>query len=247
MESLEREESFSDWLDAHALDVHFAEPLAESGVTLESLNALSASASPAELAVMLRSLATGFTVHALARDVEQAADRVHRLVSAVAGFTQLDRGVSKAPKDVAKGIADTVTMLGMKARAKAVSVHVDLDDGLPDVMASDDLNHVWLHLIDNALDAVPEGGSVHVRGNVTHDELLVCVIDNGPGIPPEIAPRVFDPFFTTKPPGSGVGLGLDIVRRVLASNDGQVALRAEPGRTEFRVTLPVRSVLEPIA
>jgi signal transduction histidine kinase len=65
------------------------------------------------------------------------------------------------------------------------------------------------------------------------------VTDDGPGIPAEIQSRIFDPFFTTKPVGKGTGLGLDIVRRLIDRNEGTIEVHSEPGRTEFRVVLPV--------
>jgi signal transduction histidine kinase len=68
---------------------------------------------------------------------------------------------------------------------------------------------------------------------------VVRVVDNGPGIPPDVRSRMFDPFFTTKPVGKGTGLGLDIVRRLLAHNDADIEVESVPGRTEFRVSLPV--------
>jgi signal transduction histidine kinase len=236
---VDREDAFARWLDAHGVDPAFAEALAESALSVDSLDRLAVSAKPSELHVMIRTLAANFAVQSLARDVQQAADRIHRLVSAVARFTRLDRGVAPEPVDVAQGIADTATMLATKAEGKSVAVVLELERDLPAVTASDDLNQVWLHLLDNAIDAVPESGEVRVRATVEDDEVVVSVVDNGPGIPPEIAPRVFDPFFTTKPPGQGMGLGLDIVRRVLSTNSGHVALDAAPGRTEFRVSLPV--------
>jgi signal transduction histidine kinase len=68
----------------------------------------------------------------------------------------------------------------------------------------------------------------------------VRVIDDGPGIPSDVSPRIFDPFFTTKPIGQGTGLGLDISRRIVVAHDGQIAVESQPGRTEFRVVLPIR-------
>ena len=66
------------------------------------------------------------------------------------------------------------------------------------------------------------------------------VIDNGPGVPPEIQSRIFEPFFTTKPVGQGTGLGLDIVERIVVQqHGGSVELESEPGRTVFVVRLPV--------
>ena len=65
------------------------------------------------------------------------------------------------------------------------------------------------------------------------------IVDDGPGIPPQILSRIFDPFFTTKPMGQGTGLGLDIVRRLVLHNDGNIEVDSKPGRTEFRVALPI--------
>ena len=72
-----------------------------------------------------------------------------------------------------------------------------------------------------------------------HQQVAVRIVDNGPGIPPAIRDRIFDPFFTTKPVGLGTGLGLDIVRRLVRHNNGEIAVESQPGRTEFRVLLPV--------
>ncbi len=68
--------------------------------------------------------------------------------------------------------------------------------------------------------------------------VVVCVVDNGGGIPADIRARIFDPFFTTKPLGQGTGLGLDIVRRLVRHNDGEISVESQAGRTEFRVVLP---------
>jgi signal transduction histidine kinase len=71
------------------------------------------------------------------------------------------------------------------------------------------------------------------------ERVVVRIIDNGPGIPAQICQRVFDPFFTTKPQGKGVGLGLDIARRLVRHNDGVIEFESESGRTEFLVALPM--------
>jgi len=102
-----------------------------------------------------------------------------------------------------------------------------------------ELNQVWMNLIDNAIDAVGENGRVEVKATHELDTVRVRVIDNGPGIPADIRERIFDPFFTTKPVGKGTGLGLDIVRRLVQRNNGEVEVDSQPGRTEFRVTFPI--------
>ena len=85
------------------------------------------------------------------------------------------------------------------------------------------------------LKSKARGKSVAVSVQVEQD----LIADNGPGIPAEIRDRIFDPFFTTKPAGLGTGLGLDIVRRLVLHNDGAIEVASQPGRTEFRVTLPI--------
>jgi signal transduction histidine kinase len=69
--------------------------------------------------------------------------------------------------------------------------------------------------------------------------VVVRIIDNGSGIPAEVRKQIFDPFFTTKPMGQGTGLGLDIVRRLVRHNDGEISVDSEPGRTEFQVSVPL--------
>jgi signal transduction histidine kinase len=129
-------------------------------------------------------------------------------------------------------------MLGAKIRAKGVDVSTRLPDDLPRAIAVGvELNQVWSNLLDNALDAVAEGGRVEVIAERAADRVVVRIVDDGPGIPADIQGRIFDPFFTTKGVGQGTGLGLDIVRRIVQQHDGGIELESRPGRTEFRVSL----------
>jgi signal transduction histidine kinase len=82
-------------------------------------------------------------------------------------------------------------------------------------------------------------GRIGVRAYRDGDSVAVEVSDDGPGIPPEVGRRVFEPFFTTKQIGEGTGLGLDIVRRIVASHGGEVAFESVPGETRFVVRLPL--------
>jgi signal transduction histidine kinase len=98
---------------------------------------------------------------------------------------------------------------------------------------------VWGNLIDNALDAVDHGGRIDVLAIRENGTVVVRIRDDGPGIPAELCDRIFDPFFTTKPLGYGTGLGLDIARRLALHNEGMIDFESHPGRTEFRVRLPI--------
>jgi signal transduction histidine kinase len=142
--------------------------------------------------------------------------------------------------DLIQGLSNTVAVLRSKARTKSVAVAVDVEPGLPRVRGfAGELNQIWANLIDNALDAVPDSGRIEVLANREHQSVVVRVVDNGTGIPAQIRERIFEPFFTTKPVGLGTGLGLDIVRRLVHHNDGEIGVESQPGRTEFRVVLPL--------
>ena len=169
--------------------------------------------------------------------------RISGLVTAIKGFTHMDQATVAEPVDLIESLSNTVAVLKSKARAKSVAVVIDLEPGLPRVRGfAGELNQIWANLIDNALDAVPDAGRVAVLANREHQRVVVHVVDNGPGIPANIRDKIFDPFFTTKPMGQGTGLGLDIVRRLVRHNDGEIAVESQPGRTEFRVVLPLAEV-----
>jgi signal transduction histidine kinase len=240
LEQVAREEEVAGWLAAHGVDGSLAEALAETAVTIDGLETLAAQLQGPALGAVLRWAASGCVVRSLASEIQEAAMRVSGLVMAIKGFTHMDQGLVAEPVDLSRGLGNTVSVLRAKARAKSASVAVDVEPGLPPVRGFvGELNQVWANLIDNALDAIPNGGRVEIRAARGATGVDVRVVDNGPGIPAAIRDRIFDPFFTTKPVGQGTGLGLDIVRRLVRHNDGVIDIVSEPGRTEFRVSLPV--------
>lgn len=238
----DREDSIADWLREHGVNESSAGPLAETGVTLAALNALAAAVGRDALDAALRWLAAGCQVRALSAEIENAGSRIYDLVAAVKGFSYMDRAPTAEPVDIRRGIADTLTMLGAKMRTKNVRVTVEVTNDLPRAHAvGAELNQVWMNLLDNAIDAVGVDGHVTVSAASERNHVTVRIIDDGPGIPPEIRGRIFDPFFTTKGVGQGSGLGLDIVRRLLQRQAGEISVESAPGRTEFQVRLPAEA------
>jgi signal transduction histidine kinase len=159
---------------------------------------------------------------------------------AIKGFTNMDQAMVAQNVDLGPSLDNTLAVLQSKARKKSVEVVVEVAPGLPPVLGfAAELSQIWGNLLDNALDAVDDGGRVTVHANRKAQRVVVSIVDNGPGIPTQDLARVFDPFFTTKPLGQATGLGLDIVRRLAKHNDGTVDVESRPGRTEFRVTLPI--------
>ena len=234
----DREDAIAEWLTDHDASEDSAIALADSGVELSALDRLAGEISGDALDAALRWIAACCVVRSLSSEIETAASRIHDLVSAVKGFSYMDRAPAVEPVDIQKGVTETLTMLANKTRAKNVTISVDLPEDLPRAHAvGGELNQVWMNLIDNALDAVAPGGHVNVTANGELDRIVVRVIDDGAGIPKEIQGKIFDPFFTTKGVGSGTGLGLDIVRRLLQRYDGEISVESVPGRTEFQVRL----------
>jgi signal transduction histidine kinase len=240
LEQSDREEAIADWLSAHRVDVANAYMLADTEVTLEALDQLAAAVSGPALNAVLRWAAAGCAVRRLASGIQDAAMRISGLVKAVKGFTNMDQAMVAQPVDLGSSLGNTVAVLQSKAREKSAAVSVELEGNLPHVRGyAGELNQIWGNLIDNALDAVSPGGRVDVIASRNGKGVVVRIIDNGPGIPAPDLARIFDPFFTTKPMGQGMGLGLDIVRRLVRHNDAAIEVESNRGRTEFRVTLPI--------
>lgn len=243
IQQAEREDAIADWLMAHGLDAAIAEPLSETAATVDALDRIADAVGGPALEVALRWAAAGCSVRGIASEIQDAATRISGLVTAIKGFTHMDQATVAEPVDLTSSLGNTVTVLKSKARAKAVAIAVHVPPGLPRVRAfGGELNQIWANLIDNAIDAAPQAGRVEVTAQREHDRVVVRVVDNGAGIPPEIRGRLFEPFVTTKPVGKGTGLGLDIVRRLVSHNDGEIAVETRPGRTEFRVSLPPAEV-----
>jgi signal transduction histidine kinase len=143
------------------------------------------------------------------------------------------------PLDVFAATRDVASVLQAGLAAPVIELSFE-GDGLLECVP-EEMNQVLTNLLQNALDALPKDGTRWVRVNAsTQDELLVLSIrDNGSGIRPEERPKIFTPFFTTKDVGEGMGLGLSIVHRVVASLGGTVGVTSEVGKgTEFTLRIP---------
>lgn len=240
IEQAEREDEIAAWLADHGCDVDAAESLAETPITIEALESIAASVKGPALNAVLNWAGAGCSVRSLASEIQEAALRISGLVIAIKGFTHMDQAMVAEPLDLALSLSNTIAVLKSKARAKSVAVEITVSPNLPRVRGFiGELNQVWANLIDNALDAVPESGRIEITAHRERQGVVVCIVDNGAGIPAEVRERIFEPFFTTKAMGQGTGLGLDIVRRLIRHNDGEISVDSKPGRTEFRVVLPL--------
>lgn len=143
--------------------------------------------------------------------------------------------------DLNHSVRDTLTLLRYAMKRQEVAVEESLDPGLPAIWARESgMRSVCMNLMLNAVQAMPNGGTLRIRTVAAGKHVVLEVADTGPGIAPEHIDRIWDPFFTTKPPGSGTGLGLSITQRVVARHAGHITAenRAEGG-ARFTVELPV--------
>lgn len=238
LQQAQREDDIADWLTAHGVDERIAEPLAETAVTIAALDAIATAVQGPALDAVIRWTAAGCSVQGLASEIQEASMRISGIVMAIKGFTHMDQAAVADSINLVPGLGTTVTVLKSKARAKSIAVTVDAPADLPQVWGyAGELNQIWANLLDNALDAAPEKSTVEVSARVEKQRVVVRVVDHGAGIPDSVRPRIFEPFVTSKPVGQGTGLGLDIVRRLVMHNDGQIEFDSAPGRTEFRVFL----------
>ncbi|MGH9053142.1 MAG: sensor histidine kinase, partial [Acidimicrobiia bacterium] len=184
-------------------------------------------------------VASTLSVATLLGEVKESTRRVSELVAAVRSYSQLDRA-SMQPLEVTDGLDSTLAMLGHKL-GDGVTVLREYGDDVPRIEASaGELNQVWTNLIDNALDSMGEAGKLTLRTRSEKGMVVVEVIDDGPGIPPEIQGRIFDAFFTTKPQGQGTGIGLNTTYKMVTRHGGDIRVSSQPGETTFRVALPLR-------
>jgi signal transduction histidine kinase len=216
-----------------------AEPLAIAGVDDDWLAQMQAAAGPATSA-SLRSLAAAIAAHSLVSELRESTDRMSSLVGAVKAYAYMDRG-GVVQADIHEGLETTLTVLAHKLKNTQIEIKRDYDRALPVVtIYGSELNQVWTNLLDNAIDAVGQSGTITVRTKRDGDCILVEIADTGPGIPPEARAHVFDPFFTTKDVGRGTGLGLDTARRIVEDRHGG-SLTFDTGErgTIFHVWIPL--------
>ena len=140
-------------------------------------------------------------------------------------------------------INNTLLLVEHRLKIHKINLHKTFDDRIPPLLVDgNQIQQVILNLVNNAVDALPQGGDIFVetRLNMEAKSIEVVFEDNGIGISSEDQNRVFAPFFTTKEPGKGTGLGLSICNNIFSAHNGKIALESRIGNgTRFVVSLPI--------
>ncbi len=243
LEQTDAEEALAEWIEQRGLPNGWevAPTLVAAGMTAEHLECAAEFFPTEALNEVLAWISALSSSLRLVTTVEESIGRVSDLVHAVKHYAFEGRG-QKRTVDVNESIRATLLMLGHKIREKNVTIVKHLDPSVPAIESSTSgLNQIWTNLLDNALDASHPGGHIAVetsREGDGGDAVVIRISDDGGGIPQECQAHIFEPFFTTKDAGTGTGLGLGIVHRIVELSGGTIRFTSSAGTTEFLVRLP---------
>ena len=246
VERSDLEAALEEWLEDHEVDDAWdlAPGLVAQGLQAGDLDRVAAVFGE-QLPVVLTWAVQTFRVHMLSHEIGQGSARISEIVGALKGYSYLGQAPVQAI-DVHEGLESTLVIMRNKLKT-GIDVVRDYGADVPPVAAyGSELNQVWTNLLDNAADAIySQGepkGTVTIRTRREGDHAVIELEDDGPGIPPEVQPRLFDPFFTTKEPGKGTGLGLNTTYSIITEkHHGTITVTSRPGRTVFTVRLPLDS------
>jgi signal transduction histidine kinase len=241
LDTADAEDAMGELLEARGVpdSWRLAEPLAAAGLDADWLEEVARLAGPA-LPAAVRWVAASVAARSLTEELRDATERMSSLVEAIKAYTYMDRAALQEI-DVHEGIDATLTILNHKLKHTSIAVERDYAEQLPRVCVyGSELNQVWTNLLDNAIDALGETGTIRIATAPWNETgVEVTISDDGPGIPEDAQRQVFEPFFTTKAIGSGTGLGLDTARRIVRErHEGELRLSSRPGATTFTVRLP---------
>jgi signal transduction histidine kinase len=243
LEQSDAEEALAEWLSSAGVENAFsiAPSLVGIGFEQQELACAREAFDAPSFSDALNWLEALVSSVSLVCAIEESISRVSELVMAVKKFAYDDRSAGRE-LDVHDSLQSTLTILNHKLRTKNISVVKRFAASPSSILTRGAaLSQVWTNLIDNAVDASPNEGQITVETWTEPGQLAVCIADRGAGIPPEVLPHIFEAFFTTKPQGSGTGLGLEIVHRIVTQKfGGKIEVLSEPGNTRFVVRLPMK-------
>ncbi len=166
-------------------------------------------------------------------------DRLENVVRDFLSFARPDKGVSEEVS-ICAAMDDVVGLTRQQASKTGVEIVLNCSKNLPLISGNfEQLKQAFLNFVLNALQVMPNGGKLIIKGEVEQNFLRVIFTDNGPGIPEELQGRVFNPFYTTRQ--EGTGLGLAITHRIIDAHGGRVTLESKLGAgATFTVELPIK-------
>ncbi len=197
-----------------------------------------------KLNVHIEQIDYAFVTEDLAKLLEsqkQAANRIRNIVLALRNFSRLDQGEVKTVR-IEEGLDSTLQMLHHNYKDR---INIEKDYALNEMVEcyAGELNQVFMNILANAIQAIPDKGSIFITTAKINDQAIISIADTGTGMPEEIKKRIFDPFFTTKEVGEGTGLGLSISYGIIEKHQGTLTVESELNRgTRFIIAIPLRLI-----
>lgn len=175
------------------------------------------------------------------RAIVQQAQRIAKITASLLTFSR-QHGFELSRVDINELIDKSLALIDYRLRESSVSVRRLFQDEIPPILGdANRLIEVFINVFNNAIDAMPEGGTLTIRTEhrVGEEAVRIEIMDTGVGIPEDHLRRIFDPFFTTKPPGKGTGLGLAISHGIIKDHQGRIEVESQVGvGTKVIITFP---------
>ncbi len=235
----DREIDLLSWLESHNIPNPWAiaPALAEIGIATSQLDELTGLIPPEALSTAVATFASSLRVERMSETVVNSTVRIFDLIRAIKDYSYMDQAPIQ-DIDLAHSLESTLAML--QSRLQHVRVVTDFDTALPPINGyGRELNQVWTVLIENALDAMKDRGTLRICTQQHGSMAFVEIWDTGPGIAADLKNRIFEPFYTTKAPGRGLGLSLDTAQRIIQRHSGFIHVESSPGSTCFQIRLPL--------
>jgi PAS domain S-box-containing protein len=179
-----------------------------------------------------------FTEEAL-KTINGHIGRIANIVRSLGDFARVST-TEKTVSNLVEILDRTINLVKYDKRFKNIQLVKEIEDNIPEFRVNQDkIQQVFLNLIINALDAMPDGGMLRVAMKRLDSQVEIIFNDSGVGIEPDVIDKIFDPFFTTKSPGRGTGLGLSICYGIIREHNGTITVKSKKGEgTTFTIRLP---------
>jgi signal transduction histidine kinase len=179
----------------------------------------------------------------LSEKLKLIAEQVKRITQVTKDMTDFARSRPAEKKfvDINEIISASLRLASFDRSFQDLEIRTELAEDIPELFANEDqLQQVFLNLLLNARDAMPDGGEINITSEIKDNNAVIRISDSGSDIDKNIRKNVFDPFFTTKPAGSGTGLGLSVCYGIVTAHGGNIdAENIQTGGTKFTITLPI--------
>ncbi|MGL4881631.1 MAG: sensor histidine kinase, partial [Waterburya sp.] len=197
----------------------------------------------------LKVLENAYLVHNLHQNIAnitESTSKFTKITSALENYTNIQKHEGEKRQAHLENTIEMALQLIAKKIPAGIQI-VKHYSNIPTIYCyPEKLQKVWVHLLQNALDAIGTQGILTINVYQQQDNLAVDIIDTGEGIDPEIVNKLCDPFFTTKSLGENTGLGLTIAKQIVEQHEGSIAITTLsskatlPGKTKFTVLLPLK-------